>query len=720
MSILFPFIELPPISATSIENPVEQIVASQNLELSGQKIFGTPLVRLVSQERAGARRVFEIAAGETVELATSELVIDDLATDRLLTAQELTPIPIDSIDVVEVSADRQEYDTEAQIITAEGNVVMHFADAVLTSDRIEVSLVEQLAVAEGNVVLTRGEQILTGSRFEYYLVEDQGIIIGATGQIDTAALDRDLSNTLPEDRILPERSLSDRLALSQPITDVTAQSQIELALGSSRDYNILQEQPRPQQGKVNKLRFAAERLEFSGTNWQATDLRLTNDPFSPPELELRVDTAKFEQTAPLVNQLVTTKPRLVIDDSLSIPLFKNRLVFDNNPQNPGLFDIGFDGEERGGLFIERTWNIISRERTSWSITPQFYLQRAIAPELFGFSDADRGGFFDPATFGFQTRFNSVVSPRNSIRARASITGFDSDILDENLRARITGTRLLGNLNNPHSLNLEANFRERLFNGSLGFQTVRSSFGGILTSPNISLGKTGINLQYQASVQNINADTDRAEFLNSNQDRDCTNLTRYQGAVFLGKSFNLWQGQALSATKEGALRYSPYPVVPYLQLNTGISGVSSFYSNNDDQISVRGTVGIQGQLGNFSRKWFDYTGFNVTYGIGTNTGESPFLFDRDADPETLAVGINQQLYGPIRLGVQASWNLDSGEDISTDYILEYSRRTHNLTLRYNPVLELGSFSFRISSFSWRGNSQPLADNDIRPVIQGTDR
>ena len=189
---------------------------------------------------------------------------------------------------------------------------------------------------------------------------------------------------------------------------------------------------------------------------------------------------------------------------------------------------------------------------------------------------------------------------------------------------------------------------------------------------------------------------------------------------MGKSFNLWQGQALSATKEGALRYSPYPVVPYLQLNTGISGVSSFYSNNDDQISVRGTVGIQGQLGNFSRKWFDYTGFNVTYGIGTNTGESPFLFDRDADPETLAVGINQQLYGPIRLGVQASWNLDSGEDISTDYILEYSRRTHNLTLRYNPVLELGSFSFRISSFSWRGNSQPLADNDIRPVIQGTDR
>ena len=716
MSILF--LELPPISSP----PAEQIIISQNPELSDQELFGTPSVRLITQERAGKRHVFDIALEETTELESeepnTELKIEPQVESG--TEQEPTFVPIESIDVVEVSADRQEYDAEAQIITAEGNVVMQFADAVLTSDRIEVNLVEQLAVAEGNVVLTRGEQILTGSRFEYYLVEDQGVVIGAGGQIDNAFLDQDLSNTLPEDRVIPERALGDRLTLSQPITDVEAQNQIELALGSSREFNILQEQPRRQQGTVSKLRFEADRLEFTGTDWQATNLRLTNDPFSPPELELRVDTAKFEQTAPLVSQLTTTKSRLVIDDSLSIPLFRNRLVFDNNPQNPGLFDIGFDGDERGGLFIERTWRIINGEQTKWSVTPQFFLQRAIAPELFGFSDEGQGGFLDPATFGVRSSFSTVFSARNSLEARASITGFDSEILDDNLRARISGTRLLGNLSNPHSLNLEANFRERLFNGSLGFQTVRSSFGGIITSPNISLGKTGINVQYQASIQNVTATTDQDEFLDLNQDTDLTNLTRYQGAVFLGKSFDIWQGPALPATKEGALRYSPYPVVPYLQINTGVSGVGSFYSNDDDQVSLRGIIGIQGQLGNFSRTWFDYTGFNITYGVSTITGESPFLFDRIADPETLAVGINQQFYGPIRLGVQASWNLDNGEEISTDYILEYSRRTHNLTIRYNPVLELGSFSFRINSFAWRGNSQPFDDNDIRPVIQGVDR
>jgi len=49
-------------------------------------------------------------------------------------------------------------------------------------------------------------------------------------------------------------------------------------------------------------------------------------------------------------------------------------------------------------------------------------------------------------------------------------------------------------------------------GSLGFQTVQSSLGGVLTSPVIPLGKTGINLSYQAGAQNINAETDRQDLL----------------------------------------------------------------------------------------------------------------------------------------------------------------------------------------------------------------
>lgn len=585
---------------------------------------------------------------------------------------------------------------------------------------MQVNLADRIVVAEGNVVLTRGDQIIEGDKFEYYLVQDRGVVINAEGQIDRTTLGRDLSQQLPEDETLTNLSLSDRLAVNQPITDVTAQSDFEFSVGSKRDLGILDGKRIDEEaGTINRVRFEAERMEFEPDGWQATNISITNDPFSPPELELRAETAKFQQTAPLVNELTTTKSRVVIDDGFSFPLLKNSFVFDGRPRSPGLFSIGFDGDERGGLFVERAFTILDQDQTIWTVTPQYFLQRAIFTDAFDFNRDEDGGIIDPGVFGVKSFFSNDFSDRSSVDAKFSISGFNEP-LDDNIRAKLAARQLIGNLQNPYDFSLEFNFRERLFNGSLGFQTVYNSIGGIVTSPIILLGKTGISLRYQGSIQNINADTDRLDLLEVNRDNNRTNLTRFQGAAFLGKGFLLWQGKALPISRKEALRFSPVPVVPYLQLNTGLSGVTSFYSNNDGQHSLRGSIGIQGQVGHFSRSWFDYTGFNATYSIGTNADESPFLFDRDADQQTLALGITQQLYGPIRLGVQTSFNIDNGDDINTDYIIEYSRRTHNITLRYSPELEIGSFSFRINDFNWRGNAEPFKRNDIRPVTQGVSR
>ncbi len=682
------------------DNPIpeQQICDLQEVKEGSNS---TQNLYFITQQREGERRTFEIPILEE-------------------TTPEATPVPIETIDTVEVIADSQQYDAQRQVITAEGNIVMRFSQALLISDRLQVNLADRIAVAEGNVVLQRGEQVIAGDRFEYYLVQDRGVVTNARGQIDRSTLNQDLSQQLPEDRTIPDRLLSDRLESDQPITDVTLQSELGVEIGSSRDFGILRGGNNVQQGDINRVRFEAEQMEFETDNWQAKNLRLTNDPFSPPELEIRADTANFQQIEPLVSKLTTTNSRLVFDNSLSIPLIRNSLVFDNRPRRPGLFSIGFDGEERGGLYIERTWEIIEGENINWTITPQYFIQRALIPTTFGFSDEEEGGVFDSSVLGLRSKFNTVFSPRTGLEGRIAVTSFDVNDLEDNLRARLGVTQLVGSISNPHSLSLEYNFRERLFNGSLGFQTVHSSFGGIVTSPVIFLGQTGISLQYQASIQNISADTDIPELLDNNSDNDRTNLTRYQGAAFLGRSFRLWQGKPLPPTKDQGLRYTPVPVVPYLQFNTNIAGVTNFYSNGDGQHSLRGSVGLQGQFGKFARPFFDYTGFNVTYSVGLNADESPFLFDRDVDQQTLALGITQQLYGPIRLGVQTSFNLDDGNDISTDYVLEYSRRTYNISLRYNPVLEIGAFSFRINDFNWRGDPEPFNRNDISPVIQGVDR
>jgi hypothetical protein len=409
----------------------------------------------------------------------------------------------------------------------------------------------------------------------------------------------------------------------------------------------------------------------------------------------------------------------VIDDRLKIPLLASAFAFDNRIFKPELFNFAFDGDERGGLYLERTWNLFDRQKFSWSITPQYFLQRALFPSAFGLSDADRGGLVDPSVFGLTSALQADFNPRTTLQGDLSLAGIELDNYSDNLRSKIELQHRLGNLNNPYLLALEYNYRDRLFNGSLGFQTVRQSIGGVITLPQIALGKTGVSLNVQGSIKNINDDTDRADLLEQGRTNNRINLTRYQGAAFLNKNFSLWRGKALPSNKDRGLRYTPVPVVPYLDLFTEVSGVGSFYSNSDSQLSLEGKIGIKGQVGHFSRNWLDYTGFQFSYSQNIRGDESPFRFDRLVDRQILSLNLTQQIYGPIRFGYQTSINLSERDVISSDYILEYSRRTHNITLRYNPELEIGSISLQISDFNWQGNSQPFENEGITPVIQGVD-
>ena len=630
-----------------------------------------------------------------------------------------TETSVDEVETIEVIADRQEYDRDRGVITARGNVVMRFAQSVMTSDTIEINLNNRLAVAAGNVVLKRGNQVLRGSRFEYNLVADRGTIFEAGGEIDRSSLERDTDfKQRLSDGTIFDRALSDRLIDNQPLTDVEATEGLGVGLGS-RGIDLVGEDNIGSGSGIERLRFEADRLDFETSDWTAVNLRLTNDPFSPPELELRADTARFQQLGSAGSKLVTTDSSLVIDDRFKVPLLVSAFVFDNRPSRPGLFNIAFDGDERGGLYIERTWDAIDSNRFSWSFTPQYFIQRAFIPDTFGFSDDDEGGVFDSSAFGLVSNIRADLGGRTNLNGSFSLTDLDLDDYEDNLRGKIELVNQLGSLENPWRLGLEYNYRDRLFNGSLGFQTVRESVGAVVSSPNIKLGNTGISLNIQGSIKNVNDDTDRDELLEADRDNDRINLTRYQTAAFLEKDFSLWQGKPLPGTKEQGLRYTPVPVVPYLDLFTNISGVGSFYSNGDSQPSLEGTIGIEGQLGHFSRDWLDYTGFKLSYSQNLRGDESPFLFDRLVDRQTLSVSLTQQIYGPIRVGYQTAIDLREGDTISSDYIVDYSRRTHSISLRYNPVLEIGSISLQISDFNWQGNPEPFEENGITPVIQGVD-
>jgi lipopolysaccharide export system protein LptA len=617
------------------------------------------------------------------------------------------------VRVVEVTADRQEYDEQSRIVTAEGKVVVRFDGAVINADSLQISLDNLMAVGEGNVILTRGNQILSGQRFTYNFIQDSGDLENGKGELylPSTGTDFAFSPTLPTDVTAGSvlgSPLSSRVRANQPLTDVSSPGEIQLGVsGQSGAQNV--SSPKFG-GEVKRLRFEAQRIEFYPRGFQAQDARITNDPFSPPELEIRADKVTVTREAPLIDRIVTQGQRLVFDQNVQIPIPINNRKIDRRQKkiNPLIVSPGFDNGQRGGVFVERSFEAISNNQTRWIVTPQFYVQRAI----------EKGDNF-ASLFGVNTKLNASLGAKTVVEGTGELTSFDFNGLENNLRGSLRLRQALGNVN-PYTVSLESSYRDRLYNGSLGYQTVQSSIGGIITSPIIPLGTSGINLSYQAGAQYIDANTDRKDLLSLGRKNDRISLGRLQGSVALSSGINLWKGKPLASTANEGLKYTPNVVVPYLQAIAGVTGTTSYYSSGDNQSTVTATIGLVGQVGHFSRPYLDYTAFNVSYSQGFNSGLSPFLFDRSVDNKVLNAGISQQIYGPFRLGLQTSINLDTGKATSTDYIFEYSRRTYGIMFRYNPILELGAFSIRISDFNWLGGTDPFSDGGVKPVVGGVVR
>ncbi len=625
---------------------------------------------------------------------------------RTAPSQRTVPFPVSPADTIEIKADRQEFDEKQQIVTAIGNVVVRFRQTVIDADRAIVNLVTRQVVASGNVAYTRGEQVVRGEKMDFNLGLNSGVVEQAKGELFLPKAGTELTPTLPTDisaGTILNQPLSDRITSQQPVRGVRSPGAATFSIGGGGQLAA------PQiTGAVNRVRFEAERLELRPDGVRvATNIRITNDPFSPPELEYRAKTATIRSISPTAQELVTTKPRLVFDNRVKIPVYPRRQVFDSNQQNGPCLTFGYDGGDRGGLYAECALQPFQAGPVRLTLTPQVYIQRVI--EKHG------GNPFFPDSYGLKAKLTAAVAPRTRIDASAIFVNFDNfpNLAENAFRGNVRLRQSIG----THSLAAEYSYRDRLFNGSLGFQTVNSSLGAVLTSPIIPLGKSGVNLSYQAGYQFINADTDRFDLLEPVRDNNRIDLGRLQVSAGLTRDFTLWQGKSLPRTPTQGLKYTRTPVVPYVKLAVGIRGVGSYYSSDDRQNSLAGSVGIQGQFGHFSRPFLDYTGFNVTYTQVNRDGISPFLFDRLVDLRVLSFGLVQQVYGGFRVGFQSAINLDSRETISTNYTLEYSRRSYAIILRFNPERQVGSLTFRISDFNWNGTPEAFGGDDVRSVEGG---
>lgn len=582
----------------------------------------------------------------------------------LLPKEDVVPLggPIkDGGEQILLDADIQQYDQINQVFTARGNVQMQFRTVKLTADEIRVDLKDRIAVAEGSIVLTQGKQKLSGSRLEYNFTQEQGVLADASGTINTKTLNQEINGPLVTDLV----SLQNR-----------------------------RESP-PTTGGI--LTFAAARIVFSPEGWKGQEIRVSPDQFDPPEIELRTPEATVRRTGPAADRLTINGGQLVFNQSTFLPVPAYTTVI-SNERRKAPSEVGSDSFDKGGLYYQQNFDFLIADNAELTISPQLYIQQALGARPF----------LSAENTGLQTKLSVSQAGGQITRLFAEINGLVFNEISNRLRARIEHVVPVGD----NRLTFSYGYRERFFNGVLGFQTVAQSYGVNWDSASIPIGDTGINFSYQGSVSFITADSDQPD-LNGRPE-----LGRYRVAAAASKTIPLFVDQASPPTRE-FLRYSARPITPGLWLDVGTSYIQSWYSSGDAQSYLAGGASLRTVIGRFVRDSLDYTALNVGYTSGFVGGTSPFLFDRIGSRELISAGILQQVWGPFRAGVQTIYDPLRRQTVDTYYTLNFDYRTYGLSLTYNPVRQIGGIQLRVDEFNWGTNPGGRPDQ-VTDVVNGVER
>jgi Protein of unknown function (DUF3769)/LptA/(LptD N-terminal domain) LPS transport protein len=613
-------------------------------------------------------------------------------------------------DKVKLDADFQDYDEEKQVFTARGNVRMEFQDSVLMADELQVDLRTRIAVAisaANKVKLQRPEQQVEGSRLEYNFAKEEGVLFDAKGIVNLKADSPEAKQARAQG--LP--SIFDAPTSGAPAT---------------------------QRGGVT--RFTARRIYFTPKGWRGEDARFTNDPFDPPELEIKTSKAEVTNVPgrKKKQQILVTEPgNLVFDQSTALPLPAFRSTLSEQDAFP--FTVGYDAVDKGGLFYQ--YNFISEpdEKTTLRISPQLFVQRTLGLEDLGNGNSFnnvaqearprlQGSILD--NFGVEGELNVRHEGGQKTTVFSSLTGLGFQDLARRIRLRAEYQIPVGTSGDTLGFNYA--YRERLFNGILGAQQVSQNVGVNFNAAPKALGDTGISFSYQGGINYLQAPSDRTGLAPGPSNQNEASLLRYQLVANIAKEFTLYRPpQDTPATKE-FLRFTPTPITPGLKLVTSVLLNGSLYSNGESQGVVQGRIGIDGTVGQFAKDTFDYTNFNLAYFNGVIGGQSPFFFDRVPGVEGFSAGILQQIYGPVRAGVQIEFNRVSqglcntvqGARVSIGdfceanrwYTLRYDRRTYGVSLNYNPVQQSGVLQLRLDDFNWgTAGSTPRNSTDVQTGV-----
>ena len=564
------------------------------------------------------------------------------------------------------------------ILYAEDDVIVIYKGNIIKVDKLLFDKKNKVLKAEGNIQLKINNQIFKADEIEYDFVRKIGYFKNLVGFIN---LDSIISDFDSESKISYENFLSKIPSIQKDKITYTPQ-------------------------KITNWIFSTKYIKIDQDKWSSKKAFLTNDLLGTNQIKIQLN--QFEVFPSKDKFNFNSKINYVIlEDKITIPFwFGNRTISKKSKEAfsfQNRWNTGYDEFNNDGFFIGRKLNPIELgNKLALNIEPQFLLQRALKGKTKSF--VQKNYSINSPKVERNISLSDYFALSSSIQGKINdwdlkitkeLYSFDLNEFANAFRTRAELSKEIKLFNGVFFNRIFGAYRERVWNGSIGESEVYKAYGlQINQANNWKDGSVKRNQTITFGLGNYEAEElNSSAFANS-----------YKGSI--NYQFNqkvpLYEKRIDSEYIDRSFEYIPKPIRQGFYINSNIAINYSLYENDNSQQYLGVGIGPEMIIGDYKRKFFDYTHIKIQPFYKFKSGKSIFKFDQVSDKFTMDLNFDQHLVGPWLIETKATINLDKesnhfGEFINSRIGINFKKRSYSFGVFYQPHNQAGGINFNLNGF-----------------------
>ena len=588
---------------------------------------------------------------------------------------------------------------------AEGNVTVIKNKMILKAKKLEYEKINKILKITGDINFKSDDQFIRSNRIEYDLKNNQGFIKDAYGSLNFNTLDNIFSNK-KSNKMNKNFDLEDSSIRNVKLNKTTSLGVDQIKFKDKKSVGL-----KLDLNEMQNWRFASEKIEIKDDIWKAKKLYLTNDPFNNPQLI--INNNNFSSSEDDGEILIKSKwSTIVLDNFIKIPTGPRR--YKVNKKNNYRWDIGYDKKNKDGLFISRNFDtiLLDKNKTTLDLKKSFFLQRSLIGETESFSKKNEPTLAPKVRqeakaldlLGLEAELNSEFLGFDFL-ANAKFNSLDIEKFKKIVSASSELSKVLyeentNNMQKQTAFSIFSKYRDKVWNGSLGEIEILGSLGSKIEKNNYWI-KNNIRKSSTIALSYGNYKSGKREATLEIIDRKRLN-------IFLERNhtYPIWSPEITNKFISSEYKYTPTPIV--FGLNLFVQTKADFYRYDDGKYQNLYTfrAGPELTLGNFKKRFLDYSKFSIFSKTTISDGKSPFKFDQSNDLHAIEFKFEQQLLGPLTIKFSTNYNLDINSEkykelYSNRIEIGWNRRAYNLSFYYQEDTQTGGINFKIHSFNFDG-------------------